>query len=249
MSRASEKTELSPLARKLIEQHAQAIDRAVDEASRKLSSPASVLQAACSILNLRARDVGAAGEHFSVHEYQGIEIIDVLDERRLRGLRALLAGYVERTRRKLDPAAAALLADKLTPGVKELPQYPVGYMVHYMLVSALQAFEPLVEQGYGFEPAVLELAMLHHLLAILDRYVQTRERPVVRHFSDVAREYSVVHRLKCPCGAEKYDVRLQALCQGPSGEPFDRLDLQCQDCGAQRSITFDLPHFRDMLQI
>ncbi|MFN3486032.1 MAG: hypothetical protein ACK44W_11200 [Planctomycetota bacterium] len=99
MSRASEKTELSPLARKLIEQHAQAIDRAVDEASRKLSSPASALQAACSILNLRARDVGAAGEHFSVHEYQGIEIIDVLDERRLRGLRVLLAGYVERTRR------------------------------------------------------------------------------------------------------------------------------------------------------
>jgi hypothetical protein len=56
-------------------------------------------------------------------------------------------------------------------------------------------------------------------------------------------------RLKCGCGSEKYDVKLQALCQTGAGEPFDRLDLQCKECGSQRSITFDLPHFRDMYQI
>jgi hypothetical protein len=71
----------------------------------------------------------------------------------------------------------------------------------------------------------------------------------MRHFSDVAREYSVVMRLKCACGAEKYEVKLQALCQTPAGEPFDRLDLQCKDCGKPRSITFDLPHFKDMYQL
>ena len=56
-------------------------------------------------------------------------------------------------------------------------------------------------------------------------------------------------RLKCACGYEKFDVKLQALCQSPAGDPYDRLDLQCKQCGTQRSITFDLPHFKDMYQI
>jgi hypothetical protein len=91
--------------------------------------------------------------------------------------------------------------------------------------------------------------MVQHLLSILDKYVTTREKPVTRHFSDVAREYSVVMRLKCACGAEKFDVKLQALCQSSAGEPYDRLDLECKQCGTRRSITFDLPHFKDMYQI
>lgn len=241
--------ELSAQARRLIEQHVRAIDQTADDAARKISSPQSVLAAVCGVLNLRARDLGATGEHFSVHEYQGIQVIDALDERRLRCIRALLQGYVDRARRKPDPRAQEVLSQKLTPGVREMPQYPVGYMVHYMLASAFQAFDPVVEAGHGFETPALELAMVHHLLGILDRYVLTREKPVMRHFSDVAREYAVVMRLKCGCGAEKYDVKLQALCQTAHGEPFDRLDLQCKDCGSQRSITFDLPHFRDMYQI
>jgi hypothetical protein len=247
--KSAEKMELAPQARKLIEQHCRAIDQTADESARKITSPQSVLAAVCNLLSLRQRDMAATGEHFSVQEYQGIQVIDALDERRLRCIRGLLSGYLERARRKPDPKAVDLLSQKLTPGVKEMPQYPVGYMVHYMLVSAFQAFEPVVEAGHGFETAALELAMVHHVQAILDRYVLTREKPVMRHFSDVAREYAVVLRLKCGCGAEKYDVKLQALCQTSQGEPFDRLDLQCKDCGAQRSITFDLPHFRDMYQI
>ncbi len=249
MTRPAEKMELSPQARKLIEQHTRAIDAQTDEITRKVTSAATVIAAACSLLNLRARFVGAAGEHFSVQEYEGIQVVDALDERLLRGLRSLLSGYVERARKKPDPRALELLAAKLTPGAKEMPQYPVGYMVHYMLFSAIQAFEPLAEDGHGFEMPALEIAMVHHLLAILDKYVGTREKPVTRHFSDVAREYSVVMRLKCACGAEKFDVKLQALCQSPAGEPYDRLDLQCKNCGTQRSITFDLPHFKDMYQI
>ena len=249
MSKASDKMDLSPQARKLIEQHTRAIETQGDETSKKLTSAGAVIAASCSILNLRARYMGAAGEHFSVQEYEGLQIVDALDERLLRALKALLSSYVERARKKPDAKALELLHEKLAPGPKEMPQYPVGYMVHFMLFSAIQAFEPLAEVGHGFETPALEIAMVHHLLAILDKYVVTREKPVTRHFSDVAREYSVVMRLKCTCGAEKFDVKLQALCQSSAGEPYDRLDLQCKECGTQRSITFDLPHFKDMYQI
>lgn len=249
MSRASDKMDLSPQAKKLIEQHSRAFETQTDETLKKLTSAAGTLAASCAMLNLRARYVGAAGEHFSVQEYEGIQVVDALDERLLRSLKTILAAYAERARKKPDPKALELLLEKLTPGAKELPQYPVGYVVHYMLFTTIQAFDAVAAEGHGFEVPALEIAMVHHLLGILDRYLTTREKPVTRHFSDVAREYSVVMRLKCPCGAEKFDVKLQALCQSSAGEPYDRLDLQCKDCGTKRSITFDLPHFKDMYQI
>jgi hypothetical protein len=249
VSRSADRMELSPQAKKLIEQHTRAIDTQAEEAAKKLTSPATAIAASCSILNQRARYVGAAGEHFSIQDYDGLQVVDALDERLLRALKGMLAAYAERARKKPDAKALDLLAAKLAPGSKDLPQYPVGYVVHYMLFSAIQAFDPVAEQGHGFEVPALEIALVHHLLGILERYVTTREKPVTRHFSDLAREYSVVMRLKCTCGAEKFDVKLQALCQSSAGEPYDRLDLQCKTCGTKRSITFDLPHFKDMYQI
>lgn len=241
--------ELSPQAKKLIEQHSRAIESQADETGKKLTSAATVITASCSILNQRARYVGATGEHFSVQEYEGIQVVDHLDERLLRTLKALLENYAERARKKPEPRAVELLNEKLTPGPKEMPQYPVGYVVHFMLTTSIHSFESLADAGSGVELPALEIAMVHHLLAILDKYVTTREKPVTRHFSDVAREYSVVMRLKCTCGLEKFDVKLQALCQSPAGDPYDRLDLECKQCGSRRSITFDLPHFKDMYQI
>src|SRR5207247_487336 len=120
------------------------------------------------LLNLRQRYVGWTGEHFSVQEYEGIQMIDQLDERLLRRVRAMLQAYVERARKKPDPKAIDLLGEKLTPGAKEMPQYPVGYMIHYTIVAAFQAFDPLLEEGHGFEQGALELAMAHHLLGLLD---------------------------------------------------------------------------------
>jgi len=249
VNKPGEKTGLSPQARKLIDQHSRAIDAATQEAARKMTSAASALGAVCALLNQRARYFGATGEHFSVHEYDGIQVIDTLDERLLKAAGAMLGAYLERARKKPSPEAQAFLEEKLAPGAEKIPQYPVGYMIHYMTVRAFQIFEPLSQEGHGLDLGDLEMAMAHHLQAILRRYVETREKPVTRHFSDVAREYSVVMRLKCGCGAEKFDVKLQALCQTPGGTPYDRLDLQCRDCGAQRSITFNLPHFKDMYRL
>jgi hypothetical protein len=184
-----------------------------------------------------------------VQEYDGIQIIDRLDERLLRALRAVLRRWSERSSRRADPKAVEHLAKKLAPGAKELPQYPVAYVVYFLIVTSIQNFDALADQDGDFERPELEVAMIQHLEGILDRYLQTRDKPVTRHFSDVAREYTVVMRLKCACGAEKLEVKLQALCQTGNGEWFDRLDLQCSACAAQRAITFDLPHFKDMYSL
>ena len=62
-----------------------------DETAKKLTSAATVIAASCSLLNLRARYVGGTGEHFSVQEYEGIQVVDSLDERP-----SILAGHHHR---------------------------------------------------------------------------------------------------------------------------------------------------------
>lgn len=238
-----------PMALRILDVHGPALDAAGDEASKKTGSAQTLLGAAATVLSQRQKYFGAVGEHFSVQEYDGIQIIDRLDERLLRALRGLLRRWLDRTSRKPDPKALEFLAQKLTPGGKELPQYPVAYVVYFLIVTSLQNFDALADQGGDFGRAELEVAMVQHLDGILERYLQTRDKPVTRHFSDVAREYTVVMRLKCSCGAEKLEVKLQALCQTGNGEWFDRLDLQCGACSAQRAITFDLPHFKDMYSL
>ena len=250
MSRSTEKMTLSPRARKLQSQFELALEGADREVSRKHGTASSLLSSVCHLLNQRARYMGGLGEHFDVTEYDAIQVVDGLDERLLRSVRRLLAGHVKKRKRKPKAAAVEFLKKKLAAGVRDIPQYPVGYMIFYLLTAAFTAFEPVVQdRKSGFSAPELENAMISHLLGLVEQYVQSRDKPVLRHFSDVAREYSVVMRLKCECGGERYEVRLQALCQTPGGEPFDRLDLQCGECGAQRSITFDLPNFKDMYRI
>jgi hypothetical protein len=145
--------EPSPQAKKLVEQHVHAIDTQGDEASRKFTSAQSVLAAVCSLLNLRQKYFGATGEHFSVHEYDGIQVIDQLDERLLRHVRAMLQAYADRARKKADPTAIALLGGRLTPAAKEMRKYRGGHMLHHKKVAAFQGFEPLVEAGHGFGDA------------------------------------------------------------------------------------------------
>ena len=250
MSQSTEKMVLSSRARKLMSQFEMALEGAEREVAKRHATASSVLSSVCHLLNQRARYMGGVGEHFNVTEYDAIQVIDQLDERLLRAVHTLLHEYSRKRKKKPKVAAIELLQKKLSSGSRDIPQYPVGYMIFYQLTSAFKSFEPLVrDRGCGFTTPELEIALVTNLLGQVERYVQSRDKPVLRHFSDVAREYSVVMRLKCDCGGETYEVRLQALCQTPGGEPFDRLDLQCGECSSQRSITFDLPNFKDMYQI
>jgi hypothetical protein len=236
-------------ADKILDREGKHIDTSVEERKERLSTPADAITAIEEIFNLRRRYFGATGEHFGLLDLDGIRLIDALDERLLRGIRDLLKAFVDAHPRRLpDLKTLGMLADKLSAGTRPMPQYPIAFMVLYVIRSNFERFQEIAAERPD-ELAELEHALVHHLLGVTDRYVQTRERPVMRHFSDVAREYSVVSRLKCPCGEEKYEVKTQLLCQRADGSPYDRLDLQCRACGAPRSIAFDLPHFKDMYQV
>jgi hypothetical protein len=236
-------------AGKILEREAGHIAARVEERRKSVATPADAITATEDLFNLRRRYFGITGEHFGLLDLEGIRLIDELDERLLRGIRDVLKAFVEARPRDLpDLKVLGMLTERLTAGGRPMPQYPIAFMVLYVIRSNFEKFQEIASSG-SHDLGALEHALVHHLLGVVDRYVQTRERPVMRHFSDVAREYSVVSRLKCACGEEKYDVKMQSLCQRTDGAPYDRLDLQCRACGAQRTITFDLPHFKDMYQI
>jgi hypothetical protein len=242
-------TEAPEQAEKILDREGKHIDAAVAERKERLSSPADVIAAVEDVFNLRRRYFGATGEHFGLLELEGIRLIDALDERLLRGLRDVLKAFVEAHPRRLpDLKLLGMLADRLGAGARPMPQYPIAFMVLFAIRTHFDKFQEIASARPDDLPE-LEHALVHHLLGVTDRYVQSRERPVMRHFSDVAREYSVVSRLKCACGEEKFEVKTQSLCQRADGSPYDRLDLQCRSCGARRSIAFDLPHFKDMYQV
>lgn len=245
----AERPQISERARQIIDQETRRLAETLEEVRRGLDSPAAVLAAQCALTNRRSAYFGITGEHFPIQDYEGILVIDTLDEQLLKTVRDLLHGWVRKHKRNPDLAVLKLVGDRLRAKGRELSDRPVGFEVLYILREAFAAFEGLLEDETSKGQPELEHAFVHHLLGVVDRYVQSREKPVVRHFSDVAREYSVVSRLKCSCGDEKFEVKMQALCQSPEGRPYDRMDLQCKSCGTQRSISFDLPHFKDMYQI
>ncbi|MBI2930225.1 MAG: hypothetical protein HYY16_01120 [Planctomycetes bacterium] len=240
------KIEFSERALKILKQEVEAIAAFHKRVRPQASSAAGALAAACALLNQRGRYCSVTAEHFDRLDFEGIQIIDALDEHLTKAIRALLKAFIEEHRRTPELKALRFLAEKLVVQLQELPPYPVAYMVLGSLHAALKAFQKLIDDGTSFDIEAIEHAFAHFLLGVVDKYVQTRERPGERHHSDIYREYVVVRRLKCGCGEEKYDVTMQALCHGAKGEPFDRLDLQCKACGARRSVTFDLPFFKDL---
>jgi hypothetical protein len=236
-------------AQKILEREGRHIEERVAGRRDRLATPADALAAAEVIFNLRSRYFGVTGEHFGLLEYDGIQIIDALDERLLRGVRDVIKAFVDAHPKRIpDLKLLASLNEKLTIGLRPMTQYPAAFEVLHSIRKQFDRFQELVGERPE-ELAELEHALVHHLLGVTDRYVQTRERPVMRHFSDVAREYSVVSRMRCACGEEKFEVKTQSLCQRADGSPYDKLDLQCRSCGAKRSIPFDLPHFKDMYQV
>jgi hypothetical protein len=244
-----ERTQIPDQGLKIVDQEARQITLTLEELRRKVDSAAAALAGACSLVNLRQRYFSMTGEHFAVNSYEGILIVDRLDEALLKAMRELLHGWVQRQKRTPDLKVLKSVGERMAKKTPELPDRPVAFQVLYVVRGSFESFEEMLADRPGPAVAEVEHAFVHHLLGMVDRYVQTRERPVLRHFSDIAREYSVVSRLRCTCGDEKYEVKMQALHQAPDGSPYDRMDLQCKPCGAQRSITFDLPFFKDMYQI
>jgi|YelNatPaOPRAMG01_1025707.scaffolds.fasta_scaffold273866_1 hypothetical protein len=58
----------------------------------------------------------------------------------------------------------------------------------------------------------------------------------------VAEEYRRLAEERCACGG-RYRVRRQLLLEGPSGRHYDRLEVACERCGAERTFLFDISAF------
>lgn len=240
--------EISEQARKILERERELLDQESMELSTRLTTPGSVLSAICKLLNHRGRYFAQAGEHFSVQDYDGLIMIDTLDEHMLRAINSILKKYIEHAHNRTNTQAVSLIADRMLHDVKEMPKYPVAYRMLYSVRHGFEKFDEIIENNNGFNTQDLEVAFSHHILGLTNKYIQTRDQHGVRHFSDVAREYDVVSRLKCKCGEDQFNVKLQTLKVAGDGVQYDSLDLECKACGHQRSVTFDLPHFKDLYQ-
>ena len=205
---------------------------------------AAVLAGVCTLLTHRQRYFGQIGEHGSVYNFQGIEAVDHLDEKLLVAMEALIGPFAEQR-----PAATQTAVDALRDefkGVPPLPDNPVAYMILYTTAQEVSILDRMLEKAEDDDSEHLQNAFLTHLHSILTNYFRTRRAPVLRHFSDVAREYTVVARLGCACGKPKQEVVLQSLETQPGGSMVDRLDVRCTSCSARQELRFPLPHFEDL---
>src|SRR5215831_19531477 len=94
-----ERPQISERARKIVDQERQAIAASLEECRGRADSPSAALAAVCVLMNQRSRYFGVTGEHFPVQDYEGILVIDALDEALLKALRDLLHGWVRRQKR------------------------------------------------------------------------------------------------------------------------------------------------------
>lgn len=241
--------ELSEQAKRIQERELEHLLKESLSIWSKVASAGAALSATCKLLNARGRYFAVTGEHVSVQDYEGLLVIDALDEHLLKQLHKNLKAFVDAEHKSPHTQAVALLSEAIQGGAREIPKYPVAYRVLYSLQKAFSVFEDVIHANPGFSLPDLEMAFAHHILGLVDTYVQTRIKPGMRHFSDVAREYDLVSRMKCKCSADQFQVKLQSLMQLPDGTPYDRLDLECKSCGHKRSVTFDLPHFKDLYQV
>ena len=60
--------------------------------------------------------------------------------------------------------------------------------------------------------------------------------------SSVAEEYRRLAQERCACGG-RYRLRRQMLLEGRSGRHYDRLEVACERCGAERAFLFEISAF------
>jgi len=230
---------------KLLSQEGEALDRAAGELSQECADPADFLSATCTMLNRRQRYFSMAGEHGSAFDLEGINFVDALDARLLGAIDRVMAA---RKTTELPPEAAKQLTDILS-NPPTPPPHPVAYMVIHLMTKAFAGFEAGMRATGEEVPVELEQALLERMAGWIEGFLHSRRTPVMRHMSDVSREYSVIARLACACGKNGLTVQRQALRALPGGGQMDAISAKCPSCGAEREIEFALPHFGDLAQM
>ncbi len=227
---------------KLRDQVGAALDHAAVQLAAECDRPADLLGAACTLLDRRQGYFSMAGEHGSAFDLEGIRFVDELDGRLLHAIDRVLSA-----RKSGDlPAEASKHLSGLLTGLPALPPYPAAYMVIFVMTKAFAAFEGATRELSPEELAGLEQALVERVAEWVHAFVHTRATPLLRHWSDVSHEHTVVARLSCACGKGRFAVERQSLRTLPDGSHADALAVKCGACGAEREIEFPLPHFGDL---
>ncbi|OHB77770.1 MAG: hypothetical protein A2Z34_02135 [Planctomycetes bacterium RBG_16_59_8] len=238
------------MARKLLEREGEHIRTIAERIRQQSGTPREILSGVCELLNARQRYFGQTGEHFSVQDPEGIEIVDTLDEALLISIHLTIDSF--RSKQTAEPVADAmkLIEETLKENEKQLPPYPVAFMVMFVIRDIFERVGAAANRQSVVGTEEVEKGIIATVGNIINGYVRNRMTPVMRHFGDVAREYSVVSRLKCPaCKVEKYEVALQTLCTDKEGHHYDKVEIKCSECDGTRTIHFALPHFKDIAAV
>jgi len=239
------KLELSEHAHRILKEELAELEHIYNSIAEYTSTSTDAISGICSILNKRSRYFGIVGEHFSVQDFDGITVIDTLDECLVRYIHKIAMAHLESRTTSISESISIDIKTRMLPNATEMPRYPAGYRILHVIREYIRLFDT---QAHDKELNDVCGAFINVISGIASAYIRTRDIVNVRHFSDVAREYDVVSRLKCKCGKEKFQVKLQKLVNSDLGTPYDSLDLECRACGHQRSVTFDLPHLSDLYQ-
>jgi hypothetical protein len=236
----------NPDARRLVETERAHIREVLASLKPRFDSWRETIGGLLALLQLRQRYFALVGEHFSVFDFDGITAMDQLDEA------LLLAAHDVLARRPPGPPDAD--ADRaLGESFKSVPksqEHPVGYMILFQIRKMFEAFDGFLQEQGDMDDedarAPYESAFVARVVTAIGAFASSRQTPIVRHFGDLAREYSVVARLHCKCGQSKFEVKKQSLHEDSGGGRLDRLDVQCGSCGDTRELDFPLPHFSDL---
>lgn len=238
------------LVDRLVLRERAALRETVTAFAREVTEAREVLGAVCHLLNARQRYFGAAGEYFSVQDLDGMEVVDRLDEILLFGIGEVLNAWLESARPAVSAPVRRHLLERYHDLIENLPrEYPVGYMVLFVIRRAFELFDPIARQRDPEILAGFESGFTEFLGELVRRYVRSRTTPVLRHYSDLQRERSVVARLRCRCGREKYAIERYEAAAGEPGSTVGRMELRCGACGFERTLQFVQPHAADLAAI
>lgn len=219
------------------------------EAASEARTPDELASAASQLLEARRAYLARVGEHFGLEEWEGIELVDRLDEHLLRVTHQILSGAGKTGKHSSDAAIHPIFQKTLAEFWKAT-RTPVAFMVIAQLGRLQKESEVLLKSPPdGLSPREILALLVDSQIALVGEYLRTRDTPVQRHFSEVSREYAVLARLQCECQSVGFELERQQLVRGEEGVYEDVLDAVCRKCRARRTVRFPLRYFSDLSSI
>lgn len=204
-------------------------------AAAQLGPPGECFRSAARLmLRVRAEYASAVESEVDPMSFEGLRLMDYLDHLLLERWLDLVRTYLQRFGGRAEgelPAEVRALAEGL-------PEYPAPFMIIGLVFYLHDKASPDDRSS---------LPLLARIAAVVERYLDARRRPVLRHHSCVAQQETIVRRMRCPGCGRRSALRVTSQKRQP-GPPVarDRVGLRCGACGHQTEVSFDLPYAADL---